>query len=108
MPRRRNTRPDSAQDDPVLTGRWNGLKSRWCLAIADTALLRSRDQCDVVHARRARLRLLRLAMEQHLGQVVTAINAIVEPLVTTGSERIGIAETCSFGCSLAISAKNAD
>jgi len=32
-------------------------------------------------------RLLRLAMEQHLGHVMPAAGTVVEPLVTTGKER---------------------
>jgi len=53
-------------------------------------------------------RLLRLAMEQHLGHVMTAASTVVEPLVTTGKERHKVTETCSFGCSLLIPAKNAN
>jgi hypothetical protein len=51
-------------------------------------------------------RLLRLAMEQHLGHVTAASTRR-----SLGDDREGTlrdAETCSFGCSLAVSAKNAN
>jgi len=51
--------------------------------------------------------LLRLAMEQHSGHI-TAVSTVVEALMTTWKEHLRDRETCSFGCSLAVSAKNAN
>jgi hypothetical protein len=53
-------------------------------------------------------RLLRLALEQDLGHVIPAASVVVEPLVTTGKKRLRVTQACSIGCSLAVSAKNAD
>jgi len=46
-------------------------------------------------------------MEQHSGHI-TAVSTVVEALMTTWKEHLRDRETCSFGCSLAVSAKNAN